>query len=142
MSALMKQKSFLQKLKPISIGASMADMALLLLVFFMAATSTEPPRGVEVELPSGQTRGADQDSLYLTVSAQGNVYFDGRPVTLNDLGDSLAMRQGEKDRVVSITADRNLPYHTINGVIDVLRDQDFLNYVFMAQPRKEKGVAP
>ena len=60
--------SFLKKLKPVSIGSAMADMALLLLVFFMATTTTEPPRGVEVELPKALTQGAEQDSLYITVS--------------------------------------------------------------------------
>ena len=127
---------FLRKLKIASMGAAMADMALLLLVFFMASTTTEPPKGVEVELPKAQTEGAEQDSLYISISNKGDIYFDGTKISLNDLFDRLAMRQGEKDRIVAITADRSLPYKTIADVMDVLKKRDFLNIVFMAEEKR------
>ena len=59
-------------------------------------------------------------------------------MSLQQLNDHLAMRQSEKDRVVCITADRALDYREVARVLLVLRDQDFLNVVFMAQTR-EKG---
>ncbi len=73
----MNKRSFLNKLKPLSIGSAMADMALLLLVFFMATTTTEPPKGVEVELPKAVTKGAEQDSIYITIARDSNIYYDG-----------------------------------------------------------------
>ena len=127
---------FMKKLKTAGMGAAMADMALLLLVFFMASTTTEPPKGVEVELPKAQTEGAEQDSLYISISNQGKIYFDGANLTLNDLYDRLAMRQGERDRIVAITADKSLPYKTIADLMDVLKKRDFLNIVFMAEEKK------
>jgi len=127
------QKSFLSRLKPISIGSAMADMALLLLVFFMASTSTEPPKGVEVNLPKAQTQSAEQDSLYVTIGKDGNVYFDGKPVSLEEMRDFLAMRGGESDRVISVTADKNLPYRIISSVLEVFQEQNFLNIVFMSE---------
>ncbi len=133
----MKNKSFLNKLKHASIGSAMADMALLLLVFFMASTSAEPPKGVEVELPKAETQGAEQDSLYVSISNEGNIYFDGKPVSIEELSDRLAMRQSEKDRVISITADKNLDYKIISGVLLVLKRQDFLNIVFMSESRNQ-----
>jgi biopolymer transport protein ExbD len=137
---MMKNNSFLKKLKPIAIGSSMADMAMLLLVFFMATTTTEPPKGVEVNLPSGYTKGAEQDSLYLTISKKGNIYLDGKQVSIEQLNDFLSMRQGEKDRTVSITADKDLNYVQVAQVLTVLQNQDFLNVVFMSEPRKGGGV--
>ncbi len=133
----MKKGSFLKKLKAVSAGASMADMAMLLLVFFMATTSTEPPKGVEVELPKASVQGAEQDSLYLTVTADA-VYLDSERSSYEDLGDLLSMRGGETDRTVSITADRALPYKNMSEVLKLLREHDFLNIVFMAQPRGEQ----
>ena len=132
-----KSPSILKKLRPLSIGSAMADMALLLLVFFMATTTTEPPKGVEVELPRAYTRGAEQDSLYITIASTGAIYLDGRTVSLEELRDSLGTRQSEKDRTVSVTADQNLPYSRVSGVLKILQEQDFLNVVFMAQPREE-----
>jgi biopolymer transport protein ExbD len=134
--------SFMSRLKPISIGSAMADLALLLLVFFMASTSTEPPRGVEVDLPRARTQGAEQESIYVTVSKQGDLYVDGRRVTIQELHDHLAMRQTEKDKIVSVTADRNLDYRVVADVLSALRSQDFLNIVFMSESRKETGPRP
>lgn len=134
---MINRRSFMRKLKSVSLGASMADLALLLLVFFMATTSTEPPKGVEVDVPKAKTVGAEQDSLYISIGKKGGLYFDGRATNLDDLKDLLAMRGGEIDRPVAITADKNLDYKTIKSVLDVLRDKEFLNIVFMSEPRKE-----
>jgi biopolymer transport protein ExbD len=128
------RNSFLNKLKPTSIGASMADMALLPLIFFMTSTTIEPPKGVEVELPKAKTQGAEQDTLYLTISKNSEVYLDGKTITLDDLRNALEMRQREKDRTVSITADKNIAYKTVAHVLKVLQEQDFLNVVFMSEP--------
>lgn len=137
----MKVRSFISSLKPVAIGTSMADLALLLLVFFMASTSTEPPSGVELTLPFAETQGAEQESIYITLSRQGDLYVDGRKMTLQDLYDNLAMRHSEKDKIVSVTADKNLEYRIVAEVLSVLRSQDFLNVVFMSQSRKYVGGA-
>ena len=129
----MSRKSFLNKFRVISLGASMADIAMLLLVFFMVTTTTEPPKGVEVNLPKAQTSAAEQDSLYITIGPAGEVYFDSTPVDISSLREQLAMRAGEKDRTVSITADKNLSYKHINNVLNILREEDFLNVVFMSE---------
>lgn len=133
----MHSGSILKKLKPVAIGSAMADMALLLLVFFMASTTTEPPKGVEVQLPVAVTQGAEQDSIYITIASNGHIYFEGKKVTADTLNDYLAMRQSEKDRVVALTADKNLDYQVVREVLDVLQQQDFLNVVFMSEQKKE-----
>jgi len=133
-----KTKGFLSKLKAVSNGAAMADMAFLLLVFFMATTTTEPPKGVSVDMPQAQTQGAEQDSVYVTIALNGDIYYESNLVTLNDLSDRLSARQLEKDRVVAITADKSLSYKKINSVLKVLREKEFLNVVFMAQSKKKK----
>lgn len=120
----------------VSLGAAMADIALLLLVFFMATTSTEPPKGVEVDLPQAKTAGAEQDNIYISIGKKGNIYYDGHQTDLVSLKDHLSMRQGEKDRVVAITADKNLDYSIIRDLLRVLKETEFLNVVFMSVPRK------
>ena len=133
----MKPDSMLRKLKPISLGSAMADLALLLLVFFMATTTTEPPKGVEVELPVAKTVGAEQDAIYVTIARSGALYVDGTRVNMLEFADMLDMRQTEKDHTVSITADRTLDYSQVSPVLNLLRDREFLNVVFMSQQRKE-----
>ena len=134
----MKQNnSFIKKIKVISFGSAMADMAFLLLIFFMITTSTEPPKGAEVNLPQAKTKGAEQDSLYISISNKAKLYFDGQPITLTGLRDKLAMRQGEVEKTVAITADKDLDYSIVAEVLSLLREKDFLNIVFMSVPRPE-----
>jgi biopolymer transport protein ExbD len=130
----MKYESALKKLKAVSIGSAMADMALLLLVFFMAATTSEPPKGAEVELPKAVTEGADQDSIYISIASNGTIYVDGEPADKEDLGDYLGQHTGERNKAVSITADKNLSFEQVDEVLEILRSYDFLNVIFMAQP--------
>lgn len=130
----MKYKSALSKLRAVSIGSSMADMAMLLLVFFMAATTSEPPKGVDVDLPHAVTEGAEQDTIYISIARDSQIYVDGESSSADDLRDYLAIHGGERDKTVSLTADKNLPYKTVNSVLEILREHDFLNVVFMAQP--------
>ena len=113
----------------------MADMALLLLVFFMVSTSTEPPWGIEVELPVAITASAEQDSVHITISRTGVIFLNGEAVTPEEVNDYLAMHQWEKDRVVSITADKNLSYKRISNLLAILQSHEFLNIVFMAEPK-------
>ncbi len=117
----------------------MADLAMLLLIFFMTTTTTEPPQGVDVTLPKAKTEGTEQDSVYITIGNNGAIYLDSNMINLEQLQDNLAMRQSEKDRVVAVTADKDLPYSTVQKVLDVLRDQDFLNVVFMSEPNEFSG---
>ena len=132
-----RNRNFLSRLRPFSLGASAADLAMLLLVFFMATTSTEPPKSVEIDLPKGRTESAEQDTLYITIAKNNQVYFDGRLSSIDDIRDQLALRGGEKDRPVSITADKNLNYSSISCILGILREYDFLNILFMSQPKDE-----
>lgn len=133
----MKRKVRKRTWQVISMGAAMADIALLLLVFFMATTTTEPPKGLEVELPRAKTEGAEQDNIYISIGRSGKIFYDSHFVSMDTLKDQLAMRAGEKDRAVAVTADRNLPYATVQRLLDLLKDMDFLNVVFMSEPKKE-----
>ncbi len=135
----MRTNSIIKKLKPVAIGSAMADMALLLLVFFMASTTTEPPKGVEVALPVAVTQGAEQDSIYITIASDSNIYYEGSSVSPDALNDYLAMRKSEKDRVVALTADKNLDYRVVREVLEILQQQNFLNVVFMSEQAKERN---
>ena len=133
----MKVNSFLARIKPVAIGTSMADLALLLLIFFMVSTTTEPPQGSDVSLPVATTSSIEQEGIYISISGNGDIYYDGKKTTPQDLYDSLAMRRSERNKLVSITADRGLEYRHISRTLDMLRELDFLNVAFMAHQRPE-----
>jgi len=49
------------------------------------------------------------------------------------------MRQNEKDRSVSVTADKDLSYEAVSKVLNALQEQDFLNVLFMSEPNSAGG---
>ena len=132
---MVKKEIKKMKVKSVSVGAAMADMAMLLLIFFMTTTTTEPPQGVELDPPAGIVKSAEQESLYITVSKFGRYYCDGEPVTLERIKDILALRSYEKETPVSITADKNLEYKIISKLLKTLQEGDFLNVTFMAEEK-------
>jgi biopolymer transport protein ExbD len=84
------------------------------------------------------TQGAEQDNIYITITKQKEIIMDGTTVTFEELNNNLALRQSEKDKVVAIIADKNLNYSLVAELLLVLQDQDFLNIIFMSQPREEQ----
>ena len=93
-----------------------------------------------VKLKELDTRSVDlilTDPPYnLSNYSTGNMKFSWRKEINNDL----ALRQSEKDKVVAIIADKNLNYSMVAELLLVLQDQDFLNVIFMSQPRKERKI--
>jgi biopolymer transport protein ExbD len=80
-------------------------------------------RGVPVALPLSSTATIEKQ-LTLTVSLQadGTLFLDKEPVTLENLGETLKRRAAEnKQTGVLLFADKNLPYQKLYTVLDLIR---------------------
>ncbi|RME93270.1 MAG: biopolymer transporter ExbD [Candidatus Hydrogenedentota bacterium] len=126
-----------RKISSTSTVAAMADMAFLLLVFFMTATTTEPPKGVEVDLPIAKTEGAEQNTIYILLDKKKELYFDGEKIQPEELIPRLMLSKVEKDTTIALTIDKDLPYEEVSKLLLTLRENDFLNVIFMAQPKEK-----
>lgn len=115
----------------------MADMAMLLLIFFMVTTNAEPPQGVEVELPVATTQQNKGDSIYITIGENGEYYFEGKKAKLEDIKVQLSYRPDEKDKTIAISAEESIDYQYVGALLTKLRDVDFLNILFVSQDRSE-----
>ncbi len=102
--------------------ASMADIAFLLIIFFMVGTVFSADRGIVIELPETQTREAvDLRELVLTITREGEVRVDGAAVPLEALGPLVARaRQVNPRRPVVVRSDRRVPYGRVADVMDEL----------------------
>ena len=114
----------------------MADLAFLLLIFFMAATNTETPKSVEVELPVGKTQGAEQESIFVSITRDEQLYYEGEKISPDALKSKLGF-QTNKEKVIALTGDRNVSYRKISQIINMLKDEGFLKVVFLAQEREK-----
>ena len=67
----------------------MADIAFLLLVFFLVTTTIDMDKGIGIILPAeGQEIEINKKNiLNLLISSSGNVLLDKKPVAINQIDD-------------------------------------------------------
>jgi biopolymer transport protein ExbD len=104
----------------------MLDLAYVLLVMFIILT-TAAVQGVHVRLPA--THSADNlrrpQTRAITVTADGSVYLDAYPVTLEELRRSLARYKAANPRLpVVVKGDADTQYRRILEVMDVAKSLD------------------
>ena len=102
--------------------SSMADIAFLLIIFFMVTTVFDVDRGLLIELPETQVReSVETKQMVLSIEADGEVNADGRPIALAKIGEYVkAGRRVNPNRVVVVRSDRRVPYGAVTDVMDEL----------------------
>ncbi|MDF1553586.1 MAG: biopolymer transporter ExbD [Deferrisomatales bacterium] len=102
--------------------ASMADIAFLLIIFFMVTSVFDVDRGLLIELPETQVReSVDRKEMVLSIAADGTVNADGKPIGLAGIGPYVkAGRRVNPNRAVVVRSDRRVPYGAVTDVMDEL----------------------
>ncbi|TFH38829.1 MAG: biopolymer transporter ExbD [Chrysiogenales bacterium] len=118
---------------------AMADTALQLIIFFMASTTYDAPNLAEINLPQSETQTSESEYIYLSLTRDGMVYLGKEELSLDGLRVYLSNRQDQRNKVVSVFADKNMQYREIAVVLTILQEQEFLNVLFMTQPKKDDG---
>lgn len=103
--------------------APMIDVMLVLLVIFMivvpamaAGTPAVPPRGENL-----QAHPEDGGDRVLAIDRRGQYYLDKRPIASASLPTALraAFPERAADRVLYVTADKDLDYGAVREVLGV-----------------------
>jgi biopolymer transport protein ExbD len=116
--------------------ASMADIAFLLLIFFMVSTVFIRYRVTGIILPKAQK--IEEIKLrrhisYLWVSADLRIYIDDKVAQLDQVAPIFYKRRVDNPRViVSLKCDQRAPYGLISRVLEELRKADALRINFAA----------
>lgn len=118
---------------------AMADTALQLIIFFMVSTTYDAPNLAEIHLPESETQASESEHIYISLTRQGRVYLGNDEISLERLREYLSYRQDQRNKVISVFADKDLPYRDIAVVLTLLQEQDFLNVLFMTRPRNNTG---
>ena len=132
----MSKRDFISRLKGASQTAAMADMAMLLLIFFLVTTVSELPEEAGIELPVAETDGTEPNSYYITLNREGKLYWSNEVVTLSQLQEKLVANAHDNERKVVVNADRDLDYSQVAQILETLKEYDFLNVVFLSEPRE------
>ena len=108
--------------------ASMADIAFLLIIFFMLTTSFSPER-TSVSLPESEIRTeVSKDAAIVAISSQGGISFTDGDQPAFPLANIAELGQYVKALVAAIPrkeflikADRDVRYQLVDGVLEQLR---------------------
>ncbi len=102
----------------------MADIAFLLLVFFLVTTTIDMDKGIGIILPAeGQEIEINKKNiLNLLISSSGNVLLDKKPVAINQIDDRVKEALKTNDKlIISVKAHEKTQYDVYIEVLDQLK---------------------
>jgi biopolymer transport protein ExbD len=100
----------------------MLDLAYVLLVIFIIMT-TATVQGIKVNLPkaSAQPSLAENKTKAITITADGTIYLDTFPVSMNELENMLRQYKAANPSLpVIIKADSTIQYQRVVDVLDLM----------------------
>ena len=104
--------------------ASMADIAFLLLIFFLVTTTIDMDKGLGIVLPAeGQEIEISKKNIVnCLINSTGKVLLGGDPVEVRNLNKIIRQKLAENEKlVISVKAHEKTPYKDYIRVIDQLK---------------------
>ncbi len=106
-------------------SASMADIAFLLLIFFLVTTTIDVDKGIGLTLPDprGEKKEIREKNITnLLINEAGQVLLDLKEVPVQQVKDVITEKIRENPKlIVSVKTDRNTPYNIYVAVLDQLK---------------------
>jgi len=105
--------------------SSMADIAFLLIVFFLVTTTMNQDKGIGMQLPpAGESKKIQKKNICnIWVNAEGRILINLEDeVPINQLRQNVERRLAENENlIVSLKADDETPYNTFIQVLDQIK---------------------
>lgn len=117
-------------------SSSLADIAFLLLIFFMVTTVFRQEQERDIEWPEAEaTQQIDEtrdNIMYVWVERDGSIWINDRQVPLDNVSELVAPRWVESNRRlrISLRADAEAPYRFVNAVQEQLQAAGAIYVVF------------
>ncbi len=121
--------------------ASTADIAFLLLIFFLATTIFKMENGLPVNLPRAEMgqKVPKQKTAHVYLDAGGNISIDDLLIQMEMIEPILAKKlSANSTLIVGLTIDEAVPYNLADDVMEQLKRANALNTSFTISPA-EKG---
>ncbi len=120
-------------------SSSLADIAFLLLIFFMVTTVFQRDRDRPIDWPEAEAAKKidekQKNILNIWLEQNGTVYINDQPHTMEEVTARVAPLYAASDRalVISIRADRDVPYRFVDQLQDALVNAGVVRVVFATQ---------
>lgn len=132
------------KIKPPDLNLTpLVDVVLLLVLFFMVTAQFSILPGLKLVLPGiepgTQVKVEASERLEITVTAEGDLFFEDQPTTLANLALELGRTGADgNEAVIVVSADQSVAYGRIVKIMDTLRREGFNRVVFAARNETEE----
>jgi biopolymer transport protein ExbD len=119
-------------------SSSMADIAFLLLIFFMVSTVFQSDKNRQIDWAQAEAiekiDKKQKDILNVWVERTGSVFMNDVEYPMEDVGDVVfPLYIANLELVVSIRSDRSTPYHYIDQLTKELQSAGALKVMFAAE---------
>lgn len=113
--------------------ASMADVAFLLIIFFLVASFYSVTRGIQFSLPKydeAALTAEPEAAVLIEIASDSSLRVDSRAMALADLKDYIGPRlQRNPTKSVILQTSLEAPYQAMTDVFDELRQVGVQNVV-------------
>ena len=109
-------------------SSSMADIAFLLLIFFLVTTTIDTDKGLGIVLPPPgdiEIEIRKENILNCLINSQGKVLLDEEPTTVDQIHRIVGQKLRKNDKlIISVKAHPKTAYNDYVRVIDQLKMAD------------------
>ena len=125
--------------------SSMADIAFLLIVFFMLTAVFATTEGLQFQFPEDDPTQLDvqpEEAVHIKINGVGNYLVDRTPMTEAELGGYVQMKMEQSpQKPVIIQTNAEVPYFVMIDVFDLLKYLEVQNISIPTQTEVERWKA-
>ena len=116
-------------------AGSMADIAFLLLIFFMLSANFINQTGIKVSLPIARTaQNYENEHLIVYISDDDMLYIDDERIAKNDLKTTLMNKlKSQNNKNVIIKADKKINFGLAIEVMDIAQQAQAEGLIISAE---------
>jgi biopolymer transport protein ExbD len=112
----------------------LVDVVLVLLIVLMVTASYTVSQALPMDLPTAKTGESQSTSLAISVSASGDLFLDGAPVSSEQLRALVRKESGPGEVNALIAADGGAPHKFVVRVIDMIRAEGVTKFAINVAP--------
>ncbi len=115
--------------------ASMVDIVLLMLTYFLINTTLSKQAAIKIQLPHSSSFNTEQDNkIIIYVTRDNKIILNDVPVTLNQIGTELKKKVADTSNYhITIQGDQQAEYQTIISVMDTLNQLGMTHFNLSTQ---------
>ncbi len=102
---------------------SLADVVLLLLIFFLLTSTYVLEPGIRVKLPRAYTSDVvSRKDIQVTITTEGRLFLNDREITLQEFSTELEkLLKESEEKIVIIRADKSVTVDKLVQIMDIGR---------------------